>query len=319
MQEITEEISWKANETNIIIVMKPEYSTNIGIFLLKIVAKLPFPIVYLLADMFYLVVYYIMGYRKDVVSQNLKNSFPEKDDTEIKKISKKYFRHFSELMVETIKMNGMTEKDFRKRMTIKNPELVNGYFESGKSVVVLTMHYNNWEWSTCFPLYLKHKIYGVYKPLNNLKFDRYMNKMRSKSGVDMISNAQVLRSVLKSDRANEQVFTWLAGDQTPPKHHKDWFSFLNQDAMFYPGPAFISQKFDQPVLFQKLEKIGRGRYQTTFEVLCEDPKKLTENEIMAKYIDKMEEVIREKPEFYLWSHRRWKHKRPAELPLQNRA
>lgn len=295
--------------------MKSGLSTNIGIFILKLVAKLPFSFIYFLSGVFYPVVYYIIGYRKDVVVRNLQNSFPEKTKKEIKVITRKFFRHFSDLTLETIKMREMDEKDFRERMVIKNPEVINRFFDEGRSVVLLTMHYNNWEWSNCLPLALRHTVLGVYKPLHNALFDVYMNKTREKQGAEMVANAHVLRRLLKAGQNNELVLSWLAGDQTPPEFHKFWIQFLNQDAMFYPGPASLSRRFNHPVFFQKIEKVSRGHYQTSFELLFENPKEVDEVEIIKKYIAKMEEIIREKPEYYLWSHKRWKHKRPEGMPL----
>ena len=297
--------------------MNSGFSTKIGIFLLKVLAKFPFWLIYLLADIFYWFVYYVVGYRKKVVIKNLKNAFPEKSEIEINAISKKYFRHFADLTLETIKMRGMKPADFEERMKVTNADLINRYFENGKSVMVLTMHYNNWEWGTYLSVHLKHNCLAVYKPLQNVLFDRFMNKTRSKFGTQLVKNDQILRRVLQAEKQNKSVFIWLAGDQTPPEFHKFWFRFLNQDAMFYPGPAFISKRFNQPVFFQKTEKTERGKYQITFELLFENPAQFSETEIIKTYIQRMEEVIREQPGFYLWSHKRWKHKRPADLPLQN--
>lgn len=297
--------------------MKSAFLTRTAIFFLKLVAKLPFGFIYFLSDIFYPVVYFLIGYRKAVVIKNLQNSFPGKSKKEIKIITKKFFRHFSDLTLETIKMGDMDEKDFRERMVIRNPEVINRFFEEGKSVVLLTMHYNNWEWSNCLPLGLQHTILGIYKPLHNKLFDAFMNETRGKQGAELVPNSQVLRRLLKAEKDNERVLSWLAGDQTPPFFHKFWMQFLNQEAMFYPGPATLSRRFNHPVFFQKTEKVSRGHYQTSFELLFENPQEFSEVEIMKKYIEKMEEVITEKPEYYLWSHKRWKNKRPENIPMQN--
>jgi Kdo2-lipid IVA lauroyltransferase/acyltransferase len=297
--------------------MNTGFSTNIGIIFLKVVAKFPFWFIYVISDVFYFIVYYVIGYRKKVVTENLKNAFPEKSENEISVISKKYFRQFCDLTLETIKMQGMKQSDFKERMKVTNADLINNYFEQGKSVMVLTMHYNNWEWGVYLSVYIKHKSIAVYKPLQNAKIDWFMNKTRTKFGTELVKNNQIFRRVLQAEKQNEKVFIWLAGDQTPPVFHKFWYRFLNQDALFYPGPAVISKRFNQPVFFQKIEKTGRGKYKTTFELLFENPAHFSETEIIKAYIQRMEEVIHEKPEFYLWSHRRWKHKRPSNLPLQN--
>ncbi|GAB1450749.1 lipid A biosynthesis protein [Draconibacterium sp.] len=297
--------------------MKSGFSTKIGIFLTKIVATFPFWAIYFISSFFYLIVYYIIGYRKPVVLKNLRNSFPGKSETEIKVITKKFYHHFADLTLETIKMRGMNDADFKERMKVANTDLINSYFEKGKSVLVLTMHYNNWEWGTYLSKYLKHKSLAIYKPLANVEFDKFMNETRSRFDAELIKNNHILRHLSRYEKLKIPVFVWLAGDQSPISADDFWFRFLNQEAMFFPGPAIISKQFNQVIFFQKLEKTGRGRYLTTFELLCENPTEKTEHEIIKRYIEKMEEIISEKPEHYLWSHKRWKRKRPDGIPLQN--
>lgn len=292
-------------------------SPHLGIILLKLISRFPFGLLYLLSDLFFVVVYHIVGYRRKVVMKNLKNSFPHKTEKELKSIARKFYRHFADLTIETIKLGSIGETEFKKRMLVKNPEVIDQYFKQSKSVVVLTMHYNNWEWGSVFPLFLKHKILGVYRPLNNLQFDRYMNRNRARFGAEMVPGAVVLRRVVKAHSVQEPVFIWLAGDQTPPWFHKFWLMFLNQETMFYPGPATISRRFNYPVFFQRTIKKRRGYYETTFELLFENPSEFSETEIMKAYIKKMEEVINDQPENYLWSHRRWKNKRPADVPVKD--
>ncbi len=298
--------------------MKSGFSTKIGIIFTKIVAKFPFWSIYFISSVFYLVVYYIIGYRKSVVLKNLRNSFPEKSDREIKTIAKKFFHHFADLTLETIKMRGMSDSDFKERMKVANADLINSYFEKGKSVLVLTMHYNNWEWGTYLSKYLKHKSLAVYKPLANVDFDKFMNETRSRFDAELIKNEHILRHLIRHEKQKTPVFVWLAGDQSPISADDYWFRFLNQEAMFYPGPAFISKRFNHPIFFQRLEKTCRGKYITTFELLCENPAEKSEHEILKIYIERMEEIIREKPEYYLWSHKRWKRKRLDGIPMQKR-
>ncbi len=297
--------------------MNSGFSTSIGIFFIKIVAKLPFGIIYFISDIFYLFIYYLIGYRKSVVLTNLKNAFPEKTENEINRISKKFYLHFSDLTLETIKMSGMKTPDFEARMKVVNPELINDFFYKGRSVLVLTMHYNNWEWGTYISVHLKHKSLAVYRTLNNSQFDKFMNKTRSGFDAELVKDNHILRHLIRYEKLNIPVFVWLAGDQTPVAAHAFWFRFLNQEAMFYPGPAFISKRFNQPVFFQKIEKTERGKYLTTFEMLCENSQEKSETEIIKMYINKMEEIINKNPEFYLWSHNRWKRKRPEGIQLQN--
>ena len=209
----------------------------------------------------------------------------------------------------------MKKTDFLKRMVITNPEIINQYFEKGRSVVILTMHYNNWEWSNSFPFYLKHRILGVYKPLQNPIFDKFMNKSREKPGNELVQNSNIMKRLIKAKNSEELVLTWLAADQTPPYFHKFWLMFMNQETLFYHGPCFIPHTFNHPLFFQKITKKERGMYESSFELLYENPRFVNETEIMKSFIGKMEEVIKERPEFYLWSHKRWKHKRPENIQL----
>lgn len=295
--------------------MSSAIATKTGIFLLKQVARLPFSLLYLLSNFLFFLIYHVIGYRKDVVVNNLQNVFPEKSKSEILTVTRKYYRHLADLIVETIKMNGMTKSHFDERMVFKNPEIINSYFDKQQSVVVLTMHYNNWEWSSCVSHSIKHRILGVYKPLHNSHFDEYLNRSRKKMGSDLVSNSHLLRTLIKAEKKREPVFIWLAADQTPPFFHKFWMMFLNQETMFYPGPASISKRFNYPVFFQKITKTARGKYESEFELLVENPADKTEVEIMRAYIQKMEKVIRKQPEYYLWSHKRWKNKRPEDVPV----
>lgn len=298
--------------------MEKGFPSYTGIFFLRLLAKIPLAGMYLISGAAFFLIYYVIGYRKKVVVENLRHAFPEKTGEERKQITRSFYRHFCDLLLEAIKMNSINKEELKKRMQVKNPEVVNRFFEEGKSVVVLTMHYNNWEWASVFPLFIKHRVLGVYKPLHNKPYDEFLNGNRSRFGASMVPNALILRKVIEARDEKEPVFIWLAGDQTPPFFHRFWMMFLNQETMFYPGPAAISRRFNYPVIFQKTEKKKRGFYEITFEVLTEHPKDLSDEEIMESYIQKMEKTINRHPEYYLWSHKRWKNKRPADVPMRGR-
>jgi KDO2-lipid IV(A) lauroyltransferase len=276
---------------------------------------LPVRILYVLADFLYILLCTILPYRKKVIDHNLLLAFPDKTTQERKQIRKDFYRYFADLLVESIKNLTISEKQLRKRMPLENPEILKQLQALGKPILIVAGHYNNWEWSCSFPLHQKHTILGVYKQLHNLKFDEFINRNRACMGAELVQNKNILRRILKAEKQKEPVFVWLAGDQTPHLEQNFWFTFLNQEALFYPGPAVISKKFDLPVFFQKTEKTGRGKYKISFELLFENPNLYSEAEIINNYIENMEKVIREKPEYYLWSHRRWKHKRPVGIEL----
>ena len=293
------------------------FFTKTGTFFLKLIARLPFGAVYFLSDILFVVLYYLVGYRKKVVLNNLRNSLPDKTEAEIKVIALRFFHHFCDLTLETIKLQNIKQEDLQQRIKSKNHDIINQFLLAGRSVTVLAMHYGNWEWATSLASVFSGKTLAVYKPLHNKKFDIFMNQLRARFGAELVKNKHVLRKVLTAEKERKPVIIWLAGDQTPPWFHNTWFVFLKQEAIFYQGPAFIAKKFNTPVVFQTIEKNSRGYYTSEFELLIENPATMDENEIIKTYIRKMEQVIEKRPEYYLWSHKRWKYRREVHVPLNN--
>ena len=284
-------------------------ANNTGVALLKLVSKWPMSLLYLASDILFPVVYYIIRYRRHVVTINLRNAFPEKTDRERGLIAKRYYRHLCDLVVETIKTVSISKEDISERMVFRNPEVLNALFNNGKSVLILAMHYGNWEWCVHIPLVVKHHQFYVYKSLRNEIFDHFFNKVRERFGGETVSMSLILRKLLNAEKDKIPVLTWLAADQAPPWNHPFWTEFLNQETMFFNGPAKLAQRFNHPVFFHQVRKIKRGTYETWFELLIENPLEMTEEAIIEKYVKKAEAVIRNSPEFYLWSHRRWKYKK----------
>lgn len=284
--------------------------SHIGTILLSLLALLPMRLLYLVSTGMYLMIYYLIGYRKEVVYENLNNSFPEKKEEEIKKIAKEFYKHLCDITLESIKLKWFSEKTLKKRMHIRNPELVDKYFQQGKSVLVLTMHYNNWEWLVIQQQVLQHQVLMVYNPARNLIYDRYINRMRERFGSKLVSTKKILRTVLKAKRDNKLTFTWLSADQRPKPNTRFWTTFLNQDAGFFPGPENLAKHTNDVVLYQHIEKVARGKYEASFEVLTENPSTLPQDGVLELYVNKIESIINENPAYYLWSHKRWKDKRP---------
>ena len=288
----------------------------IGTALMTAFSWLPMWLAYLKSDLLFYLIYYVIGYRKKVVIENLTNAFPKKKQEEIETISKKFFRHLCDLTVEGIMLKSLSAEQLKRRMKVTNPELVNRYFEEGKSVIVLTMHYNNWEWNSFLPQLLKHHILLVYNPARNLNFDAYMKKTRSRFGGDLISTKKILRTLFHYQQKKEPTLTWLSADQRPKWDTRFWTTFLNRETGFFPGPESLARHTNQTVLYQHTQKISRGYYETTFSVLAEKPKELPPDEILKRYVSQIEKDIKLEPENYLWSHKRWKNKRPENIPLQ---
>lgn len=284
--------------------------------LLIAVSYLPFAIIYLISDLLYVLMRFVFRYRWKVITTNLRNSFPEKSEEEIARIRSKFYRHFCDVFFESIKIYSISDKSLAKRLEIKGENVSNEFFEQKRSVVALAMHHNNWEWTSFAQSKLKHHILNIYNPVRgNQAMEEFLLHNRQKWGSTSVPVDKTARVVIEYQAKGELTGLWLAADQTPPARTKFWTLFLNQETPFFQGPEKIAMSTNQPVFFQHTKKTGRGRYVIEFTLLFENPKETKQSEIMLAYIRKAEEIIRSEPEFYLWSHRRWKHKRPEDIEL----
>ncbi|MBT4478768.1 MAG: lysophospholipid acyltransferase family protein [Flavobacteriales bacterium] len=270
---------------------------------------LPLWCLYFISDFLYLVIYKLIGYRTRVVRDNLKNSFPKKSDIELISIEKKFYHHFFDLIIESIKSISISENQMRKRLVFKNIEIFDKYFDQNKSVVLTVSHYGNWEWGLLgVSLTAKQKMMGVYKTINDSFFNDLMNTTRGRFGADLVEMKDSLRHIISTK--DECKIIGLLADQSPVKNESNyWTTFLNQESSVYLGPEKIATKMNYPVLFCKIQKVKRGRYEFYLEELCTNPEKTTKGEITSLYLRKSEQTINENPEFWLWTHRRWKHKK----------
>lgn len=273
---------------------------------------IPFPILYLLSDLTYGVLYYGIKYRRAVVRANLKSSFPDKSEQEIQQIEKKFYRHFCDMSFESIKALTISKKTMKKRVRIKNKVLVNELFRQKRHVLLYTAHYGNWEWLSFLPVLIPYEIKTFYRQLSSSYFDEIMLKLRSRLGAECIESNNGYKAMYKYHRSEQLTMTCLIGDQCPTrKSAMHWVSFLNQDTAFFTGPDRIARKFDQAVLFPSMKKIKRGYYEVEFVEIEPDPVQSTQDAIVDKYAHVLEHSIREMPELWLWSHRRWKLAKPV--------
>jgi KDO2-lipid IV(A) lauroyltransferase len=271
---------------------------------------LPLRVLYIFSDFFYLFFYYFPGYRRKVVRKNLKNSFPEKSEKEIIDIEKKFYHHLCDLFIETFKLTHMSSGQLMRRITLMNPELLEKLYNEGRDVAAVLGHFNNWEWIKCLPLYSRYKFVSIYKPLANRYFDRFMIKSRTCFGMIVTPMQHVVREVIENRKNNIRTLYSFLTDQTPPKDDiRYWTSFLHQDTPVYLGVEKISSKYDMAVIFFNLQKVKRGQYYITVELLFDHTSGLPDHLITETHVKRLEEVIRKNPEYWIWSHRRWKHKR----------
>lgn len=278
-----------------------------------IITLLPLPVLYLFSDLLYLVLYYIVKYRRKVVETNLKNSFPEKTEAELKSIEKKFYRHLSDLIIEIFKLDHISRANQQRRFTYSNLDIINKLREEKRDIIAVMGHYNNWEWPTLMPYYLKYKTVIIFKPLQNKYFNNFINNQRSKFGIVLTPTSQVIREVIKYRINNINTLSVFISDQIPAKGDiKYWTTFLNQDTAVFTGAGKIASKYDMAVVFFNIQKIKRGYYNLDIELLFEHTAGLSEEVITEKHVRRLEDIIKEKPENWIWSHRRWKHKKPVE-------
>jgi KDO2-lipid IV(A) lauroyltransferase len=274
------------------------------------ISLLPFPLLYGLSNILYLVLYKIIGYRKKVVLANIQRSFPNKTAKEHQEICDRFYKHFCDLILESIKTFTISQKQVSKRVTCKNPEMINQYFDEKRSVIIAGGHYNNWElFAVGVDALIKHNTVGIYKPLSNKYFDEKMRKTRSRYGLYMLSSKQV-KPFFDNEKNNLNAIIF-AIDQSPSNPHKCyWTTFLNQDTGVLFGTEKFGKDYGYPVIYGRINKEKRGHY--SFEFLeALEPQKTEQGEITEIVTRLLEKDIISMPEYWLWSHRRWKHKRPV--------
>jgi KDO2-lipid IV(A) lauroyltransferase len=273
---------------------------------------LPLGVLYILSDFIFLLLYYFPSYRRKVVGTNLKNSFPEKSEKELRVIEKRFYHHLSDLFLETFKLIHMSEKQQLRRFTYSNLEVIDKLRNENRDVVALLGHYNNWEWPTLLPKFMKYPTVIIYKPLQNKYFNNFINKQRSKYGIILTPMSLVIREILNYRQKKINTISIFISDQTPAKGDiKFWTPFLNQDTPVFTGAEKIALKYDMAVVFFHIQKKKRGYYNLDIELLFDHTAGLPEHTITETFTRRLEEVIKENPEYWIWSHRRWKHKRPV--------
>ena len=280
---------------------------NIIYFIAWFTSLLPMWWLYFKSDCLFVIIYYIIGYRKKVVLENIVLTFPEKSTEEHKAIAKKFFKHLCDIVFETIKSISISETETRKRFNVQNIEVANTLFDKDKSVLLMAGHYGNWDWSGILNRMMKHQASAVYKPLRNQQMDALVKKTRERFGGIIVSNHAVVSMLYRNKIKGIKTLTYILGDQTPKEgHYKHRDTFMGINVPMFTGTEELAKKLDFAVLYLKVRKVKRGYYSVTFETITETPNNFEDYEITRTFYDKMEEQIRDTPELYLWSHNRWK-------------
>ncbi|MBN2522828.1 MAG: lysophospholipid acyltransferase family protein [Bacteroidales bacterium] len=284
------------------------FKDKLLLFPLWVLTLLPLQVLFIISDFLFLILFYVIRYRKSVVLENLKNSFPDKSQNELSQIAIRFYRYLCDYFIESIYLINMNGSECNRRYHYKNKELVNHLFSQGKSIIFATSHYGNWDWAANMSINFPHKIYGMYKPLTSKVFNRLFIDLRAKFGAISTPILQTFRVVVESIKNNELFVLYLVADQRPLKKDLDyWTMFLNQETPMLTGMEKLAQRFDLAVVFFNMKRVKRGFYEIQLELITDDPKNTKPYEITEKYVRMVEQLIHYQPEYYLWSHRRWKY------------
>ena len=274
------------------------------------ISLLPLRLLYVLSDMLYVLLFRVIGYRHGVITENMRNAFPELQTQEVAIKARRFERYFCDLILETIKTLTMSTTLLRKMVAMDDLEPYASYYQAGQSISVVLGHYGNWELAGArFSQEKLHHLNVIYRPLHNKRFDRLIYRTRTRFGTGLYPAKETVRCMIR-DRDKITATAFIA-DQTPPPKDAYWTTFLNQPTPVYTGTEWLSKKFEQPVVYCSVQRVARGRYRIESEILVSDPTTTSENEISELHTRRLEKDIINDPVIWLWSHRRWKHQPPT--------
>ncbi|WP_456314415.1 lysophospholipid acyltransferase family protein [Pseudomonas shirazensis] len=277
--------------------------------ILWLISILPFRLFYLFSDFVYFLVYRVIGYRKKVVRENLLLTFPNLSDAERKNIEKKFYQHMCDMFLETIKTMSISAEEMDKRFQVTNIELVQDYAKKGKSVILVASHYASYEWLLTINKKIGFQGVAIYKKVANAYFDKLVRKIRSKYGTELIETRKAIPMMAQNQRDGILSMYGLASDQSP-KLDRIFHSmkFMGIEVPVHTGAEMLAKKYDLSVIMVKVKKIARGYYEATFLSIADNPNDYENFDITEKYLREVEQQILEAPEYYLWTHKRWKHR-----------
>ena len=277
---------------------------------LWIVSQLPFRLLYFVSDILYVFMFHVFGYRKKTVKMNLELVFPEKTDIERNKIIKAFYHHLCDMILEAIKSMNISADDMKLRFKFTNIDIITNFEKQNKSISLMCAHYGSWEWIFILQSYTTHKTFAIYKRLSNKYFDKLFRRIRARYNSNLITTKEAVATLIENKKNGLLTINGFVSDQTPKKNKAyHWKEFMGIKVPVHTGAEMLSKKLDMPVVFFSVKRVKRGFYETTFEVLADNPKKISDYEITDKFLKLVEKQIYEAPEYYLWTHKRWKHKK----------
>ena len=274
------------------------------------ISMLPFRLLYILSDCVYGIVYYIIGYRKKIVRENLAIALPHLSNKERTIIEKKFFHHLCDTFLEMAKTMTISQKEIERRYKFSNLDVYLALENKQKSIALLCAHYASYEWAVSMNFHINHKGIGIYKRIANKYFDKLVQDIRSRFKAHLVTTKETIPTISKNFRDKTLCVYGFASDQSPKigtAYH--WGKFMGIEVPVHTGGEMLAKKYDMNVIFLRTKKVKRGFYEASFEVLSENVKEVPNYEITDKFLTLVEQQILEAPEYYLWTHKRWKHQR----------
>ena len=301
--------------SNIIYICLTKYFMDLLIYIffypfIWVISRLNFSLIYIISDILYYPMYYIFSYRKNVVRKNLELAFPEKSIKERKEIEKNNYRNLIDIFLETFKSTNIKEEELKKRFVFKNAEILNKIYNNNQDVIVMCSHYCSWEWVFGIRNITDFKINAIYKELSNNYFDKLTKKRRSQFGANMIKTKDTFREISRLSKLKPLNFYGFASDQSPKlKKAVYWGNFFNNWVPIHVGAEVIAKKYNMAIVFMDVQKLKRGYYEASLKLITENPNEFKDFELTDIYIDLVEKQVSKKPEYYTWTHKRFKHRR----------
>jgi KDO2-lipid IV(A) lauroyltransferase len=274
------------------------------------ISLIPFRLMYMLSDLLFVVTYHFIRYRRKLVTKNIANSFPEKSHKERLHLERQFYHWFCDYIFETIKLASVSKKEMRRRVTYKNTEHLNELLDKGYSVILYLGHYCNWEWITTIGMFIPDDCFGgqVYRPLENKVMDALMLKLRSRMETESIPKSHIMRKIISLRREKRRLVVGFISDQVPiyPNTHY-WSDFLNhENTLFLTGTERLAKGFGLACVYLDISRPRRGYYDIDIVPMTEDSKQYDDFKITEMYIRLFEKTIMRNPQYWLWTHNRWK-------------
>ena len=278
--------------------------------ILWFISILPFRLLYAVSDLLYVLMYNVLGYRKKTIQENLKLVFPEKTEVELMVITKKFYHHLCDMIVESIKSMNISIDSMKARYKFNNLDIITDFERQNTSIILMCAHYGSWEWIFILQTYTSHRSYAIYKRLQNKYFDRLIKSIRARYNSYLITTKETFSVMEDAKKKGILSMSGFASDQSPKKDKaRYWADFMGINVPVHTGAEALSKKLDIPVVFFSVKRIKRGYYEATFQILAEDPSSFKDYEITDRFLELVEAQIHEAPEYYLWTHKRWKHRK----------